>query len=212
MSSFKVNDTIPDVLDKYLKNRKIKYRNILVEFYEPYVRKIIFTVTKCNTQYSDDLYGAGCIALISAIEKFDDNKGMSLKSWIFIKVRNKIIDEIRAITKNRKQEERTFVDINLIRNSEIENLYLMDINTINRIDDIDNMISYDRLVHFVNNALFLSDKEKILFNLIYVKKLSYGEAAKRVGYKNEGCAYTAVNLIRRKIRKSINCIPMENAA
>lgn len=57
-------------------------------------RLYIFT---SHTMEKDDLYSAGVMGLLDAIEKFDMSKNASFKTYASIRVRGSIIDEIRKV-------------------------------------------------------------------------------------------------------------------
>lgn len=55
-------------------------------------RMLVYTTKGLD---KDDLYSAGVLGLLEAIERFDPNKGFEFKSFAGIRIRGSIIDEIR---------------------------------------------------------------------------------------------------------------------
>jgi RNA polymerase sigma factor FliA len=66
----------------------------------------------------DDLYGAGIIGLIDAVERFDDSRGVAFTTFAEMRVRGAILDSLRSLdwasrsTRRRAREVRaTFVQL-----------------------------------------------------------------------------------------------------
>ena len=77
---------------------KIEYRNALIEYYIPYVKKIAMLFAKKNNQISyDDMFSVGIIGLIAAIEKFNPQRATSFKTYCTKRVYGSMLDELRNI-------------------------------------------------------------------------------------------------------------------
>ncbi len=50
-----------------------------------------------DTVQADDLYNAGIIGLIDALDKFDPNQGIQFESYAKIRVRGAMLDEVRSM-------------------------------------------------------------------------------------------------------------------
>ena len=80
--------------------RKTKRRELLEKIVEKYLHLVHYLAGKLNifssnTMEKDDLYSAGVMGLLEAIEKFDHEKGIEFQTFATIRVRGAIIDEIR---------------------------------------------------------------------------------------------------------------------
>lgn len=91
--------SIDDLWQKYFTNKNPENRNILVLRYLPLVR---FTIHKMNLpKYSifsnEDVQDIGILGLIEAIDRFDPNLGTKFETFAVLRIRGRIIDEIRRI-------------------------------------------------------------------------------------------------------------------
>ena len=80
--------------------KKTKRRELLERIVEKYLRIVHylanrFIVFSSGNLERDDLYSAGVIGLLEAIERFDLSKGVEFQTLATIRVRGAIIDEIR---------------------------------------------------------------------------------------------------------------------
>ncbi|MCD4829324.1 MAG: FliA/WhiG family RNA polymerase sigma factor [Candidatus Cloacimonetes bacterium] len=79
---------------------KTKRRELLEKIVEKYLYLVHYLAGKLNifsssSMEKDDLYSAGVMGLLDAIEKFDPEKGVEFQTFATIRVRGSIIDEIR---------------------------------------------------------------------------------------------------------------------
>ena len=83
----------------YAQNKE-KEINDLVESHLPLVKKIVsmMTVYLPSGFDRDDLYSLGCWGLLDAARKFDPTKGVSFKTYSYIRIKGTIIDELRRNT------------------------------------------------------------------------------------------------------------------
>ncbi len=80
--------------------QKTKRRELLEKIVEKYLHLVHYLAGKLHIFSSssmerDDLYSAGIMGLLDAIEKFDLEKGIEFQTFATIRVRGAIIDEIR---------------------------------------------------------------------------------------------------------------------
>lgn len=79
---------------------KTKRRELLEKIVEKHLHLVHYLAGKLNIFSSssmdrDELYSAGVMGLLDAIEKFDPEKGVEFQTFATIRVRGSIIDEIR---------------------------------------------------------------------------------------------------------------------
>lgn len=86
---------------EYKKKPTSALRNLLVEQYTPLVHKIVrtFNHKRPNVLDYDDLFQAGRIGLLDAIEKFDPNnsKGAQFQTYATFRIKGAILDEINSM-------------------------------------------------------------------------------------------------------------------
>lgn len=80
--------------------KKTGRRELLEKIVEQYLNIVHYLANKLNvfsshTLDKEDLYSAGVMGLLEAVEKFDLDKGIEFQTFATIRVRGAIIDEIR---------------------------------------------------------------------------------------------------------------------
>lgn len=88
-----------DIWGNYLKNKTIDERNKIVEYYLPLVKKVVSVVKWERPPHIDkeDLYGMGCLALLTAVEKFDPRRTKKVRGHLRTKIELGIYDELRSL-------------------------------------------------------------------------------------------------------------------
>lgn len=91
--------SIDELWQKYFTDKNTENRNLLVLRYLPLVR---FTVHRMNLpKHSifshEDVQNIGILGLIEAIERYDPNLGTKFETFAVLRIRGRIIDEIRRI-------------------------------------------------------------------------------------------------------------------
>jgi len=71
-------------------------RNKAITDHIPYVAAIANNASKPNTTQNDDYLSVAFEALVNAVDKYDETKGMGLKTYIGTEVRHRIKDLIRG--------------------------------------------------------------------------------------------------------------------
>jgi RNA polymerase sigma factor (sigma-70 family) len=108
-----------------------------------------------------DLVQAGAIGLIQAVERFDQQRGTQFGTFARIRVLGAICGMVRKTTHNRRQHQRTQVDMEMWR--------VEDAPAGNPEDDI------------IDVCHGLSDKQTQVVVLRYVHGMNYAEIAKKMG-------------------------------
>ena len=84
--------------DAYRKDRTDELRNLLVEAYQKLVRDVVrrFAARLPRTVDRDDLYTAGSVGLMGAIEAFDPDRGVRFEAYGERRIRGALLDELRT--------------------------------------------------------------------------------------------------------------------
>lgn len=90
--------TATDLWQKYTKNPDLATRELLITEYLPLVKYVVgrLAVTLPPTVDSDDLMGYGVMGLITAIERFNPERGFKFETFAVSRIRGAIIDELRS--------------------------------------------------------------------------------------------------------------------
>lgn len=91
----KVN--IKQVWDHFAQHRDVESRNILIEHYLPIVK---YTAERLRARFPkcvelDELYSAGILGLMDAIEKFDPDEKVRFETYSVLRIQGAIRDDIR---------------------------------------------------------------------------------------------------------------------
>src|SRR5437879_10028697 len=75
-------------------------RGDLVARYTPLVRYVIgrMAVSPCGALDSDDMFAAGIIGLLQAVDRFNPEQGVRFETYALQRIRGAIIDAIRALS------------------------------------------------------------------------------------------------------------------
>lgn len=86
-----------EAISEYKRTGNINLRNDIVLRYLELVRLIAVSLRNIYSKYasSDDIINEGVIALMSAIDNFDPDKGVKFETYANIKVKGAIIDYVR---------------------------------------------------------------------------------------------------------------------
>ncbi|MCX7966541.1 MAG: FliA/WhiG family RNA polymerase sigma factor [Syntrophorhabdaceae bacterium] len=81
----------------YIKPKQFD-RERIIEEYLPIIKYLAYKMSKGfdNEMTMDDLISAGIIGLLEAIEKYDPERGVQLKTFAYLRIRGAMIDELRA--------------------------------------------------------------------------------------------------------------------
>ena len=73
-------------------------RNNLIIEYLPFVKKIVYRLTNHLPSHveTDDLLHAGIIGLIQAVDRFDPNRGNTLKTYASFRIKGAVLSELRS--------------------------------------------------------------------------------------------------------------------
>lgn len=77
-----------------------KDRNRIIEEFIPKIKYIVNSLKKENLPpivTEEDLFQAGVLGLIDALEKYDESKGVKLSTYAEIRIRGNIIDSLRKL-------------------------------------------------------------------------------------------------------------------
>lgn len=74
-------------------------RDALVEHYLPLVRQTAGRLAMSLPSYvgEDDLYGAGCVGLLGALDRFDPSRDVKFETFASARVRGAMLDELRSL-------------------------------------------------------------------------------------------------------------------
>ena len=72
--------------------------NQLIESALPKVKRIVQRTSSSFPQHvdRDELYGAGCLGLVEAAQRFDPSKGFSFSSWAEFRIKGAVLDYARS--------------------------------------------------------------------------------------------------------------------
>lgn len=72
--------------------------NQLIESALPDVRRIVRRASSSFPQHvdQDELYGAGCLGLVEAAQRFDPSRGFSFSSWAEFRIKGAVLDYARS--------------------------------------------------------------------------------------------------------------------
>src|SRR5690554_2690306 len=89
--------TVAKGLQMYAKTQARDEQNRLIEQHAPLVRRIAYHMLARlpNTVQDDDLIQAGMIGLLEAAKKYDAGKGASFETFVGIRIRGAMLDEMR---------------------------------------------------------------------------------------------------------------------
>ena len=94
-----LNDHAEQLWSKYISDRSIENRNLLVENYTPFVRwiakKVIAKIKQSQVIDRDDLISEGAIGLIEAIESYKPNQGCRFTSYSPLRIFGAMHDSLR---------------------------------------------------------------------------------------------------------------------
>jgi RNA polymerase sigma factor for flagellar operon FliA len=90
--------TVQDLWQKYAKQPDPATREKLIMEYLPLVKYVVgrLAVTLPPTVDSEDLVGYGVMGLITAIERFNPDRGFKFETFAVSRIRGAIIDELRS--------------------------------------------------------------------------------------------------------------------
>lgn len=93
----KTKINIEKLWKSYKNNNNSSYRNILIEYYQPFIKKIVKKVYFKMPNYVDvsDLESYANIGLIDALSKFDPERKIRFEAYATIRIKGAIIDGIR---------------------------------------------------------------------------------------------------------------------
>ncbi len=165
-----------------------KSRKELVIEHLPLVRKVaskIFRRIPEGVIEFDELVNTGVIGLIKAIDRYDENKAR-FSTYAYIKIRGEILDYLRKLDflprsvrgkvkakelEETREEAALFISIeeNLFRNN--DKLKLKDILSSEEKTPEERTIAVELKERLVKALNQLSDKEKLVLQLIFVEEL-----------------------------------------
>ncbi len=98
-------ERVPELLQKYRLTGDINIRNEIVLIHMDTVRIITCSMRNVFSGYAetDDIVNEGVIALISAIEGYDFEKGVKFETYAGIKIKGAIIDYMRKLDRVPRQ-------------------------------------------------------------------------------------------------------------
>lgn len=98
-------EQIPELLEKYKLTGNINIRNEIVLICMDTVRIIACSMRNIYSGYAeaDDIINEGVIALISAIDSFDKEKGVKFETYASIRIKGAVIDYIRKLDRVPRQ-------------------------------------------------------------------------------------------------------------
>lgn len=85
------------LLEAYLADRSIENRNALVEKLMPLVEP---ATRRYDMRLHDDLLQHGFLCLLTAVESFDPQRGMSLKTYVRNSIRFRLLDFVQSEAKH----------------------------------------------------------------------------------------------------------------
>lgn len=78
--------------------QEVNEREKVIEEFLPVIKHLAFKMSKGfdDNTATDDLISAGVTGLLEAIDKFDEKRGVKLKTFAYLRVRGAMIDELRS--------------------------------------------------------------------------------------------------------------------
>lgn len=182
-----MKDFSDDELIKRIKDGDTDAMDTLIRRYMGLVRSLVRRSFLIGGE-EEDLFQEGLIAIINAVKQYDTDKKCSFSTYVTTCIRSRIIDAIRAAT---RQKHRALNDSLPLSEADTSQSY---------IDPVDNYIKRERLDAFYNK---LGDMLSPLQNQIlklYFDGYSYGEIADRMNLPIKKIDNSLVT-IKNKIKK-----------
>lgn len=87
------------IWDNYFSSRNKEDRDSLIEYYYNFTRQVAMKVASDLPSYVklEDLVSSAITGLISAIERFNPEKGVRFESYAYVVIRGAIIDDLRKL-------------------------------------------------------------------------------------------------------------------
>ncbi len=78
--------------------QEVNEREKIIEEFLPVIKHLAFKMSKGfdDNTATDDLISAGVTGLLEAIDKFDEERGVKLKTFAYLRIRGAMIDELRS--------------------------------------------------------------------------------------------------------------------
>jgi len=137
---------------KFITHKKTDVKNILIEYYFPFVQKIAVKVAECLNwkMQADELASLGLDGLYDAIENYDMEKGVPFEQYANRRIRGSMIDGIRRLDNIPRS-------IRLASDEFQERKNLVQNEVGHRISDADfvNMIGMDEIEFHRNNRKYI---------------------------------------------------------
>lgn len=173
--------------------------NVLIEYYEPEIRKIACKYFLPRSDY-DDLIQEGRIAIYKAIISYKSNTNIPFLHFLRMVIKRKLIDSLRA---HNRQKHLNLNEAFSLNNSlsEDQNANFLSIMTDFQ-DPAQTVIALDEARSFINELnKALSKLERNVFVYHFVVGLKQREVSKRLGLNPKSLD----NAIQRIRRKTILC-------
>ena len=149
-----------------------------------YKRYIYSKIKKFGFHDIDDSYQEGSIALFNAIRSYDESYEKTFNKYFERVLVNRFLDIKRKVE----------TDYELIMSEKLDNshLFLRETNT-----------SYDdKMYEVLKASLKLTKREKEIFDMVYIEKLSTLEVSSKLNSPT-GNIYKIIYQIKKKIKKNV---------
>lgn len=93
-----------DILLKNAKTGDDLSREKLIQYYRPYVIKVVANICRRPVQWDEDETSISLIALNEAIDRYNDSFGKSFESFAYTVIHNRLTDEFRRRSRTIKTE------------------------------------------------------------------------------------------------------------
>lgn len=174
---------------------------------KPHIPLIRFHVSVCRKSVPhnvecDDLFQAGLIAVHQSLDKYDPARGASLRTFLSLRIRGAIIDELRAQdwlsrSERRNVEKGAGVVLSL---EELGDFHLLLATELG--DEPPDKLEVKQRARLVLKAIArLDENEKELLELLYDKEVLSSDIAKMQGVSGAMITLRHKNLIDRLIDK-----------
>lgn len=196
-----IKDINDDIWIKYKKTGDKKLREQIILHYLPLVKHIVGRIIHSNFPKNDyeDILNQAVIGLISAVERFDINKGVKFSTYATLRIRGEVLDYFRSKDYLPRTIRKKYKNIEEIA-EKMEQLYGRNVTDQEIAEKLGmNIDEYYKILEYINVYSMVSLEELIESNLFLAKtKEKCGDNPEDIVNFNE---------VKNMLASSINSLP-----
>jgi len=196
-----IKDISEDIWIKYKKTGDKNIREQIILHYLPLVKHVVGRLVHSNFPKNDyeDILNQAVLGLITAVERFDINKGVKFSTYATLRIRGEVLDYFRSRDFLPRTIRKKYKNIEEIA-EKMEKLYGRNISDQEIAEKLGmNIEEYNRILEYINIYSMISLEEVLESNLLIVKmRENYGDNPEDIVNFNE---------IKNLLANSINSLP-----